>query len=105
MAWLYLVIAGLLEVVWAIGMKQLGKLWNWWIGTGTLAAMLLSFYFLALALRTLPVGTAYAVWTGIGAVGVAVLGIIVFQESSSPTRLLFLALIVIGIIGLKFSNK
>ncbi|MGH6770793.1 MAG: quaternary ammonium compound efflux SMR transporter SugE [Xanthobacteraceae bacterium] len=101
MAWLYLLVAGLFEVAWAIGLKYtegfsrlLPSLW-------TVGSMIVSLWFLALALKTLPVGTAYAVWTGIGAVGVAILGIVLFAEPATAARLGCIGLIVAGIVGLK----
>lgn len=104
MAWLNLTAAGLLEVGWAIGLKYtegftkpLPSLW-------TVAAMTASFFFLAQALKVIPVGTGYAVWTGIGAVGTAILGIVLFDESSALPRLLCMLLIVAGIIGLRWTS-
>jgi quaternary ammonium compound-resistance protein SugE len=104
MAWLNLVIAGLLEIGWAIGLKYTENFTRLWPSLLTIAAMITSFYFLGQALKIIPVGTAYAVWTGIGAVGTASLGIILFAESTAPSRLLCILLIVIGIIGLKFTS-
>ncbi|MEL7372255.1 MAG: SMR family transporter [Myxococcota bacterium] len=104
MAWVLLLIAGLLEVVWAIGFKALDARSPAWMYLGTYTALFVSFALLVKALRDLPVGTAYAVWTGIGAVGVALMGIVIFGESAQPSRLLFIALIVVGIIGLKLSD-
>jgi quaternary ammonium compound-resistance protein SugE len=101
MAWLYLVIAGLMEVAWAVGLKYTDGFTRFWPTVGTVTAMIVSLAFLGLALKTLPVGTAYAVWTGIGAVGVAVLGIVLFGESAAAARLACIALIVAGIVGLK----
>lgn len=101
MAWLYLAIAGLLEVAWAIGLKYSDGFKRLWPSVWTVAAMIGSFAFLAQALRTIPVGTGYAVWTGIGAVGTAALGIILFAESAALPRLVCIALIVAGIVGLK----
>jgi quaternary ammonium compound-resistance protein SugE len=101
MAWLSLFIAGLLEVAWAIGLKYTEGFSRFWPSLGTLIAMTLSVVFLGLALRTLPVGTAYAIWVGIGAVGTAALGIILFGESREPLRLLCLLLIVAGVVGLR----
>ncbi|MBE1491219.1 DMT family transporter [Plantactinospora soyae] len=101
MAWLLLIIAGLLEIVWALALKQaegFTRLWPSLLAGGT---ALLSFGLLSLALRDLPVGTAYAVWVGVGAVGVTIAGIVALGESLSPQRLLFVALIAVGIIGLK----
>ncbi len=105
MPWLHLTIAGLLEVVWAVGMKQSLGFTRPWVSLLTLVAMVASFGFLATALRHLPLGTAYAVWTGIGAVGTAVWGILVFGESAHPVRLLSIALIVAGIAGLKLASS
>ena len=104
MAWIFLMIAGLLEVVWAVGLKYTYGFTRVWPSVATLGSMCLSVFFLGLALRTLPMGTAYAVWTGIGSVGVAALGIILFGESSDPLRLGCIALIVAGIAGLKLTS-
>ena len=101
MAWLLLVLAGLLEVGWAIGLKYTEGFTRLWPSIWTGAAMALSMVLLGIALRTLPVGTGYAVWVGIGAVGTAILGIVLFDESREPLRLVCLALIVAGVIGLK----
>jgi quaternary ammonium compound-resistance protein SugE len=103
MAWTLLFVAGLLEVVWAIGLKYTDGFTKLWPSLITVAAMIGSVVLLALALREIPVGTGYAVWTGIGAVGAALLGIILFQESKDAVRLLCIALIVFGIVGLKFT--
>ena len=103
MAWGNLLIAGLLEVVWAIGLKYTEGFSRVWPSVITGVAMVGSFYFLAQALKTLPVGTGYAIWTGIGAVGTAILGILLFSESVNPARLISIALIVGGIVGLKLS--
>lgn len=102
MSWTYLIIAGLLEIVWAIGLKYTAGFTRVLPSVVTIAAMIASVWFLALALRTIPVGTGYAVWTGIGAVGTAILGIALFAESAQPARLLCIALIVAGIAGLKY---
>ncbi|HEY3197351.1 MAG TPA: quaternary ammonium compound efflux SMR transporter SugE [Nitrospirales bacterium] len=104
MAWLYLVIAGLFEIVWAIGLKYTDGFTRLWPSVWTLAGMVASIGFLAQALKTIPLGTAYAVWTGIGAVGTAALGIVLFGESKDPLRLTFILVIVGGIIGLRFSE-
>ncbi|TWU66432.1 MULTISPECIES: quaternary ammonium compound efflux SMR transporter SugE [Crateriforma] len=103
MAWLFLVIAGLLEIVWAIGMKYSDGFTKFWPTVGTLAAMAVSFGLLGAAMRTLPVGTAYGVWVGIGTVGTVLLGIGLFNESADPIRMLFVGLIIAGIIGLKMT--
>jgi len=104
MAWIYLFIAGILEVVWAIGLKYTEGFSKLWPSVVTVTAMAVSFYFLAQALKTLPVGTGYAVWTGIGAVGTAILGMAFFSDSISPGRIISIALIVGGIIGLKLAS-
>ena len=101
MSWVYLVAAGLFEIGWAVGLKLSDRFTHpGWTGF-TVVTLALSMGLLGLALRALPLGTAYAVWTGIGAVGTAVLGILLFGESRDPLRLLFLLLIVAGITGLK----
>ena len=101
MAWLWLGIAGLLEVVWAIGLKYTDGFSRLWPSVVTGAAMIGSVWFLALAVRTIPIGTGYAVWTGIGAVGVAILGMILFDEPRTLLRIGSILLIVAGIAGLK----
>jgi quaternary ammonium compound-resistance protein SugE len=101
MAWVYLLIAGLLEVGWAIGLKYTEGFSRLWPSVATIGAMILSLAFLGLALKTLPVGTAYAVWTGIGAVGTVILGIYLFAEPATAQRLACIGLIVAGIVGLK----
>jgi len=104
MAWLLLLIAGLLEVGWAIGWKYTDGFTRLWPSVFTGTAMALSVVLLGIAMKSLPVGTSYAVWVGIGAVGTAILGIILFGESASPGRLLSLGLILAGIIGLKLAS-
>jgi quaternary ammonium compound-resistance protein SugE len=101
MAWFYLLIAGLFEVAWAIGLKYTEGFSRLIPSLWTVGSMLVSFLFLSLALKTLPVGTAYAVWTGIGAAGVAILGIILLEEPATAARLGCIGLIVSGIVGLK----
>lgn len=101
MAWVYLFIAGLFEVLWAVGLKYTEGFTRLWPTLGTLAAMAVSLGLLGLALRSLPLGTAYAIWTGIGTVGTVILGVIVFQESADPLRLACIGLILAGIVGLK----
>jgi quaternary ammonium compound-resistance protein SugE len=101
MAWLYLFFAGLFEMAWAIGLKYTDGFTRLLPSLWTLASMILSIVLLGLALRTLPVGTAYAVWTGIGAVGTAALGIYLFAEPATVARLVCIGLILSGIIGLK----
>jgi quaternary ammonium compound-resistance protein SugE len=101
MAWVYLVIAGILEIGWAIGLKYTEGFTRLWPSVGTITAMVFSVLLLGLALRELPVGTGYAVWTGIGTVGTAILGIVLFSEPATAMRLICIGLIVAGIIGLK----
>ncbi len=101
MAWLYLFVAGLFEIAWAIGLKYTDGWTRLMPSLFTLATMGVSFLCLSLAMRELPIGTAYAIWTGIGAVGTAILGIVLFAEPATALRLGCLALIVAGIIGLK----
>ena len=101
MAWIWLAAAGLLEVVWAIGLKYTDGFTRLLPSAVTLAAMVASVYLLALAVRTIPIGTGYAVWTGIGAAGVAILGMVLFDEPRSLLRILSIFLIIAGIAGLK----
>ena len=105
MCWILLILAGLLEIGWAIGLKYTEGFTRLWPSVLTILALVASFLLLGIALRTLPVGTGYAVWVGIGAVGTAVLGIFLFGESATPIRLLSLALICAGIIGLKLAHS
>jgi quaternary ammonium compound-resistance protein SugE len=104
MPWIYLFVAGILEIGWAVGLKYTEGFTRLWPSVWTLAAIVASMGLLALAVRTIPVGTGYAVWTGIGAVGTAILGIILFAEPVTAWRIFCLLLIVAGIIGLKFSS-
>jgi quaternary ammonium compound-resistance protein SugE len=104
MDWLLLVIAGLFEIAWAVGLKYTEGFTRPLPGALTVAAMAASIYLLALAVKTIPLGTAYAVWTGIGAAGTALLGIILFGESAAALRIASLALIVLGIVGLKAAS-
>src|SRR5687768_13146194 len=99
MAWLALFVAGLFEVGWAIGLKYTDGFTRLWPSVLTLVAMAISIVLLAYALRTLPVGTGYAVWVGIGALGTAILGMVLFGESREPLRLLCLLMILAGVIG------
>jgi quaternary ammonium compound-resistance protein SugE len=103
MAWLLLVVAGLLETGWAIGLKYTEGFTRPLPSLLTGLAIAGSMYLLALAARTLPIGTAYAVWVGIGTVGAVLLGILLFQESASPARLAFLGLLVLALVGLKLT--
>ena len=104
LAWLILFLAGLCEVGWAIGLKYAAGFSRFWPSVWTLVMMVVSVLLLGWALKTLPLGTAYAVWTGIGAVGAAITGILLLGESASLARIASLALIVAGIIGLKLST-
>jgi quaternary ammonium compound-resistance protein SugE len=101
MAWVYLVIAGLFEIVWAIGLKYTEGFTQLVPTAITVGAMVVSVLLLGIALRELPVGTGYAVWTGIGTVGTAILGMVLFQEAATAFRLASIGLIVAGIVGLK----
>ena len=101
MAWIILVVAGLTEIGWAIGLKYTEGFSKFWPSVGTLSCMIISILLLGLALKDLPVGTAYAIWTGIGTVGTAILGIYLFGESAAVLRLVCIGLIVAGIVGLK----
>jgi quaternary ammonium compound-resistance protein SugE len=101
MAWLILTVAGLFEIGWAVGLKYTEGFTRLWPTLGTVASMLVSLGLLGLALRTLPLGTAYAVWTGVGTIGTALLGIALFSESADLIRLACIGLIVAGIVGLK----
>lgn len=102
-AWIYLLIAGLFEAVWAIGLKYTNGFSKLWPSVFTILAMGISLYFLALAVKSLPIGTAYAVWTGIGAFLTVVLGILLFGEPVHFARIFFLLLLLVAIIGLKFT--
>ena len=102
MAWGYLVIAGIFEIVWAFGLKYTDGFTRVWPTIGTFAPMAVSLLFLDWGLRTIPLGTAYAVWTGIGIAGTATLGIIVFNEPTTVLRLVCIGMILSGIVGLKF---
>lgn len=101
-AWLLLLVAGVMEVGWAVGLKYTVGFTRLWPSVGTGLAMVASFYFLSQAVKTLPIGTAYAVWTGIGAVGTALLAMFLFHEPRDLPRILCILLIVAGIVGLKF---
>ncbi len=103
MAWTALVVAGILEIGWAIGLKYTDGFTRWLPSALTIVAMAGSMWLLAIALRSIPIGTAYAVWTGIGAAGTAVLGIILFAEPATALRLASIGLIVAGIAGLKLA--
>ncbi len=104
MNWIILVLAGLFEVGWAIGLKYTDGFTRPWPTVGTVIAMVISLGLLGIAMKSLPVGTAYAIWVGVGAVGTAILGIILLGEPATTGRLVSLALIVAGIIGLKLAS-
>ena len=104
MNWFILIIAGLFEIAWAIGLKYTEGFTRLWPSVGTLLAMTISVGLLGIAMKSLPVGTAYAVWVGVGAVGTAILGIVLFGESANAGRLISLALILAGIVGLKLAT-
>ena len=103
MTWAVLVVAGLLEIGWAVGLKYADGFTRLWPSIATVVSLVGSMGLLAVALRTLPLGTAYAVWTGIGTVGTAVLGIVLFREPATAMRLMCIALIVAGIVGLRLA--
>jgi len=105
MDWVLLIIAGVFEVIWATGLKYTEGFTRLWPSVGTLAAMAVSIVLLAQALKSIPVGTGYAIWTGIGAAGTAAMGIMLFGESRHVMRILCIGLIVAGIVGLKFSSE
>jgi Membrane transporters of cations and cationic drugs len=99
--WVFLLVAAVFEIVWAIGIKYTQGFTRLWPSVGTIAAMGVSFFLLGQATRALPIGTAYAVWTGIGAAGTAILGMVVFKEPATVARLLCVTMIVAGVVGLK----
>ncbi|MGN0005166.1 MAG: quaternary ammonium compound efflux SMR transporter SugE [Candidatus Gastranaerophilaceae bacterium] len=101
MHWIHLFIAGIFEVIWAIGLKYSNGFTVLVPSNITAIFMIASYYYLALALKSLPIGTAYAIWTGIGTVGTVILGIILFKEPATATRLVCITMILLGIIGLK----
>ena len=103
MAWIFLFVAGLFEMGWALGIKYADGFTRLWPTIGTIVSLIASMALLGLAVRTLPLGTAYAIWTGIGTVGIAIAGILLFQEPATVLRIAFIALIVVGILGLKLT--
>jgi len=105
MAWVYLVLAGLLEVVWAMGLKYSEGFSRLWPSVMTVVAMVASFWLLATALKQIPLGTGYAIWVGIGAVGTALLGMLVLKEPATVARLVCIGLIIAGIAGLKLTSN
>jgi quaternary ammonium compound-resistance protein SugE len=104
MAWIFLFIAGIFEIVWAIGLKYTEGFTKLFPSVITVLGMAISFYFLSMAVKTLPIGTAYAIWTGIGAAGAVILGMVLFGEPRNLLRLMFVAFILAGIIGLKATS-
>jgi quaternary ammonium compound-resistance protein SugE len=104
-AWIYLIIAGIFEIGWAIGLKYTDGFSRFWPSVGTIGAMIVSFILLSTAMKTIPVGTAYAVWTGIGAAGTAVLGMWLFDEPRDFIRFACIALILAGVIGLRLVSE
>tara|TARA_R110002167_G_scaffold29239_3_gene97738 strand:- start:39997 stop:40311 length:315 start_codon:yes stop_codon:yes gene_type:complete len=104
MVWLIVIFAGLLEIVWAVGLRYTDGFTRLWPSVGTLLVMGVSFFLLSLAMRTLPTGTVYAVWVGIGAVGTVVVGVLFLGEPASLPRIISILLIILGIIGLKLSS-
>jgi quaternary ammonium compound-resistance protein SugE len=104
MSWVILVFAGLCEVGWAIGLKYTEGFTRFWPTVGTVVAMMISMGLLGVAMKSLPVGTAYTVWVGVGAVGTVILGIVLFGEPANPARLISVALIIAGIIGLRLAT-
>ncbi|HWN07013.1 MAG TPA: quaternary ammonium compound efflux SMR transporter SugE [Steroidobacteraceae bacterium] len=104
MAWILLIVAGLFEIGWAIGLKYTDGLTRPLPTAGTIAAMVISVWLLGIAMKTLPVGTAYSVWVGVGAVGTVILGIILFKEPANALRLASIGLVIAGIIGLKVAT-
>lgn len=104
MAWTLLVVAGIFEIIWATGLKYTDGFTRLWPSIGTVVAMAVSMICLSLAFRVIPMGTAYTVWTGIGAVGTVLLGILLFDEPKNAARLICITLIIVGIAGLKLSD-
>ncbi|WP_206457861.1 quaternary ammonium compound efflux SMR transporter SugE [Anaerovorax sp. IOR16] len=105
MKWFFLLVAGCFEVLWAIGLKYSFGLTRLVPSIFTILGMIASFYFLSLALKYLPLGTAYAIWTGIGTVGTIILGIFLFKETMNISKVIFIGFIILGIIGLKLSSS
>ncbi len=105
MSWIYLIAAGFTEIAWAIGLKYTEGFSRLWPSVGTIAGMVLSFFLLSLALKTIPVGTGYAIWTGIGAAGTAVIGMAILGESREFSKVICITLIITGVIGLKLITR
>ncbi|MFC4528091.1 quaternary ammonium compound efflux SMR transporter SugE [Dyella halodurans] len=104
MPWIYLALAGLFEVAWAIGLKYTEGFTRLWPSVATVAAIIVSIVLLAMAVKTLPIGTAYAIWTGMGAVGAVMLGMLLFGDPASPLRLACVGLVLLGMVGLKVTS-
>ena len=104
MAWIFLIIAGIFETAWAIGLKYTVGFTKLYPSIWTVISMILSLYFLSLSLKTLPIGTAYAVWTGIGALGAFIFGILLFKEPMEFWRIFFISLLIISLVGLKSTS-
>ena len=104
MPWIYILLAGLLEVCWSVGLKYADGFTRLWPSLFTLATLAASMFFLAKAAQELPIGTAYAVWVGIGALGAAILGIVLFKEPVSALRIVFLGMLLVAILGLKMTS-
>jgi quaternary ammonium compound-resistance protein SugE len=104
MAWMLLIVAGLFEIAWAVGLKYTEGLTRPLPTAGTIAALVISVWLLGIAMKTLPVGTAYSVWVGVGAVGTVILGIVLFKEPANALRLASIGLVIAGIIGLKVAT-
>jgi len=104
-AWILLLIASVFEIAWAIGIKMTEGFTRPWPSILTIMAMIISMVSLSLAVRTIPIGTGYAIWTGLGAVGTVLLGMMFFGESANPSRLLFLGMILVGVLGLKLTTS
>ena len=105
MAWIYVLTAGLLEVIWAVGLKYTDGFTRLWPSVVTVVAFAGSLFLLALAVKAIPIGTAYAMFVGIGAVGAAVLGIVLFDEPTDPARMFFLTLLVVSLVGLRLTSE
>lgn len=104
MAWIWLILAGLLEIAWAIGLKYTEGFSKPLPSVATIATMIASFFLLSIAVKNIPLGTAYATWTGIGAIGVAITGMIFFNEPRDLFRLIFIGFIIVGVLGLKWAE-
>lgn len=105
MAWTYLVVAGLFEIAWAVGLKFTEGFTRLWPSVGVVGAAVVSLYLLSVSLRTIPIGTGYAVWTGIGAAGTAVAGVVLLGESRDVARIVCIAMIISGVVGLKIFSR